>query len=56
MTSTIYSPNFGCNIALGYIDINLTNSEDVFNINHDGEEREVEVVPLPFSSRLEKME
>ena len=31
-------------------------SEDVFNINHDGEEREVEVVPLPFSSRLEKME
>ena len=56
VTSTIYSPNFGCNIALGYIDINLTNSEDVFNINHDGEEREVEVVPLPFSSRLEKME
>ena len=34
VTSTIYSPNFGCNIALGYIDINLTNSEDVFNINH----------------------
>ena len=30
VTSTIYSPNFGCNIALGYIDINLTNSEDVF--------------------------
>ena len=56
VTSTIYSPNFGCNIALGYIDINLTDSEDVFNINHDGEEREVEVVPLPFSSRLEKME
>ena len=56
VTSTIYSPNFGCNIALGYIDINLTNSEDVFNINHDGEEREVEVVPLPFSSRLEKIE
>ena len=56
VTSTIYSPNFGCNIALGYININLTNSEDVFNINHDGEEREVEVVPLPFSSRLEKME
>ena len=56
VTSTIYSPNFGCNIALGYIDINLTNSEDVFNIDHDGEEREVEVVPLPFSSRLEKME
>ena len=56
VTSTIYSPNFGCNIALGYIDINLTNSEDIFNINHDGEEREVEVVPLPFSSRLEKME
>ena len=56
VTSTIYSPNFGCNIALGYIDINLINSEDVFNINHDGEEREVEVVPLPFSSRLEKME
>jgi len=56
VTSTIYSPNFGCNIALGYINMNLTNSEDVFNINHDGEEREVEVVPLPFSSRLEKME
>ena len=56
VTSTIYSPNFGCNIALGYIDINLINSEDVFNINHDGEDREVEVVPLPFSSRLEKME
>ena len=56
VTSTIYSPNFGCNIALGYIDINLTNSEDLFNINHDGEKREVEVVPLPFSSRLEKME
>ena len=56
VTSTIYSPNFGCNIALGYININLINSEDVFNINHDGEEREVEVVPLPFSSRLEKME
>ncbi len=56
VTSTIYSPNFGCNIALGYINMNLTNSEDVFNINHDGEERKVEVVPLPFSSRLEKME
>ena len=56
VTSTIYSPNFGCNIALGYIAVNLTNSEDLFNINHDGEKREVEVVPLPFSSRLEKME
>ena len=25
VTSCIYSPNFGCNIALGYIDIDLIN-------------------------------
>ena len=56
VTSCIYSPNFGCNIALGFIDINLINSEEVYQIDHDGEKREVEVVPLPFSSRLEKME
>ena len=56
VTSCIYSPNFGCNIALGYIDIDLINSEEIYNIDHDGEKREVEVVPLPFSSRLEKME
>ena len=56
ISSTIYSPNFGCNIGLGYIDINLTSSEDIFKISHDGEDRDVEVVPLPFSSRLEKME
>ncbi len=56
ITSCIYSPNFGCNIALGYVDIDLVSSTDIFNINHDGEERDVEVVPLPFSSRLEKME
>ena len=56
VTSCIYSPNFGCNIALGFIDIDLINSEEVYQIDHDGEIREVEVVPLPFSSRLEKME
>ena len=56
VTSCIYSPNFGCNIALGFIDINLINSEEVYQIDHDGEKREVAVVPLPFSSRLEKME
>ena len=56
VTSCIYSPNFGCNIALGFIDIDLINSEEVYQIDHDGEKREVEVVPLPFSSRLEKME
>ena len=56
VTSCIYSPNFGCNIALGFIDIDLINSEEVYQIDHDGEKREVVVVPLPFSSRLEKME
>ena len=56
VTSCIYSPNFGCNIALGFIEINLINSEEIYQIDHDGEKREVEVVPLPFSSRLEKME
>ncbi len=56
ITSCIYSPNFGCNIALGYVDIDLVSSTDIFNIHHDGEDRDVEVVPLPFSSRLEKME
>ena len=55
ITSCIYSPNFGCNIGLGYIDIRLINSKNIFNIYHDEEKREVEVVPLPFSSRLEKM-
>ena len=55
ITSCIYSPNFGCNIGLGYIDIKLINSKNIFNIFHDEEKREVEVVPLPFSSRLEKM-
>ena len=55
ITSCIYSPNFGCNIGLGYIDIRLINSKNIFNIFHDEEKREVEVVPLPFSSRLEKM-
>jgi len=55
ITSCIYSPNFGCNIGLGYIDIELINSRSIFNIFHDEERREVEIVPLPFSSRLEKM-
>ena len=39
-----------------FFDIDLINSEEVYQIDHDGEKREVEVVPLPFSSRLEKME
>ena len=55
ITSCIYSPNFGCNIGLGYIDIKLINSQKKFISFHDEENREVEVVPLPFSSRLEKM-
>ena len=55
ITSCIYSPNFGCNIGLGYIDIELINSQNKFISFHDEENREVEVVPLPFSSRLEKM-
>jgi len=55
ITSCIYSPNFGCNIGLGYIDIELINSQKKFISFHDEENREVEVVPLPFSSRLEKM-
>ena len=55
ISSCIYSPNFGCNIGLGYIDIKLINSKNIFNIFHDEEKREVEIVPLPFSSRLEKM-
>ena len=55
ITSCIYSPNFGCNIGLGYIDIELINSQKKFISFHDEENREVEVVTLPFSSRLEKM-
>ena len=55
ITSCIYSPNFGCNIGLGYIDIELINSQKKFISFHDEENREVEVVPLPFSDRLEKM-
>ena len=55
ITSCIYSPNFGCNIGLGYIDIELINSQNKFISFHDEENREVEVVPLPFSDRLEKM-
>ena len=55
ITSCIYSPNFGCNIGLGYIDIELINSQKKFISFHDEENREIEVVPLPFSSRLEKM-
>ena len=55
ITSCIYSPNFGCNIGLGYIDIELINSQKKFISIHDEENREIEVVPLPFSSRLEKM-
>ena len=55
ITSCIYSPNFGCNIGLGYIDIELINSQNKFISFHDEENREVEIVPLPFSDRLEKM-
>ena len=55
ITSGIFSPNFGCNIGLGYVNIDLINSEEIYAADHDGEQREVEIVPLPFSSRLEKM-
>jgi aminomethyltransferase len=55
ISSCIYSPNFGCNLGLGFIDIDLINSSEIYSIHHDDESRDVEVVPLPFSSRLEKM-
>ena len=55
ISSCIFSPNFGCNIGLGYIDIELINSDQIFFSFHDDEKRDIEVVPLPFSSRLEKM-
>ena len=55
ITSCIFSPNFGCNIGLGYVDIELINSDKIFSSLHDDEKRDIEVVPLPFSSRLEKM-
>jgi len=56
ITSCIYSPNFGCNLGLGYVNIEHIQSEDEFNCNHDDVSRKVEIVPLPFSSRLKKME
>jgi aminomethyltransferase len=55
ISSCIYSPNFGCNLGLGFIDISLISSSEIYSIHHDGENRDVEIVPLPFSSRLEKM-
>lgn len=55
ISSCIYSPNFGCNLGLGFIDIDLINSSEIYSIHHDDENRDVEIVPLPFSSRLEKM-
>ena len=55
ITSGIFSPNFDCNIGLGYVNIDLISSEKIYFADHDGEKREVEIVPLPFSSRLEKM-
>ena len=55
ISSCIYSPNFGCNLGLGFIDISLISSSEIYTIHYDGETRDVEIVPLPFSSRLEKM-
>jgi aminomethyltransferase len=55
ISSCIYSPTFGCNIGLGFVDIDTISSTEVFKATVDDEERDVEIVALPFSSRLEKM-
>ena len=55
ISSCIYSPTFGCNIGLGFVDIDTISSTEVFKATVNDEVRDVEIVALPFSSRLEKM-
>ncbi len=55
ISSCIYSPTFGCNIGLGFVKIDKITSTEIFKSIVDDEERDVEIVELPFSSRLEKM-
>ncbi len=55
ISSCIYSPTFGCNIGLGFVKIDKISSTEIFKAVIDEEERDVEIVTLPFSSRLEKM-
>ena len=51
----IYRPTFGCTIGLVFVDIDTISSTEVFKATVNDEVRDVEIVALPFSSRLEKM-
>ena len=55
ISSCIYSPTFGCNIGIGFVKIDKISSTEIFKAVVDDEERDIEIVVLPFSSRLEKM-
>jgi glycine cleavage system aminomethyltransferase T len=55
ISSCIYSPTFGCNIGIGFVKIDKVSSTEIFKAVVDDEERDIEIVALPFSSRLEKM-
>ncbi|MDA9864979.1 hypothetical protein N9C52_01890, partial [Pelagibacterales bacterium] len=55
ISSCIYSPTFGCNIGIGFVKIDKISSTEIFKAVVDDEERDIEIVALPFSSRLEKM-
>lgn len=55
ISSCIYSPTFGCNIGLGFVKIDNISSTEIFKAVVNDEERDIEIVALPFSSRLEKM-
>ena len=55
ISSCIFSPTFGCNIGIGFVKIDKISSTEVFKADIDDEERSIEIVALPFSSRLEKM-
>ena len=55
VSSCIFSPTFDTNIGLGFISIENIDSKEVYKVTIDDEDRELEVVQLPFASRLEKM-
>lgn len=55
ISSCIYSPTFGCNIGLGFVKFDKISSTETFKSTIDEEDRDVQIVALPFSSRLEKM-
>ena len=55
ISSCIYSTTFGCKIGLGVVNFEKISSTEPFKSTIDEEDRDVQIVALPFSSRLEKM-